>query len=78
MLLLIPGLKNTAKRILNYFTVSTSGSLVSKGDAVSGILSREAGEDVGVYAIRKQVILLISNNYRISFVEHPLQSKALF
>ncbi|MBK8883342.1 MAG: hypothetical protein IPN67_13435 [Bacteroidales bacterium] len=55
----------------------TSGSLVSKGDAVSGVLSREAGEDVGVYAIR-QGTLFISNNYRISFVGASLTIESAF
>ncbi|MBK8884716.1 MAG: hypothetical protein IPN67_20900 [Bacteroidales bacterium] len=44
---------------------------------MSGVLSREAGEDVGVYAIR-QGTLFISNNYRISFVGASLTIKALF
>ncbi|MBK7709954.1 MAG: hypothetical protein IPJ37_02520 [Bacteroidales bacterium] len=44
---------------------------------MSGVLSREAGEDVGVYAIR-QGTLFISNNYRISFVGASLTIESAF
>ena len=45
----------------------SSGSLAA-GDAFSGELAREAGEDVGTYAIQ-QGTLAMSNNYNLTFVE---------
>src|SRR5439155_1435321 len=44
----------------------TSGSLVN-GDAFAGALSRDAGEDVGSYAIT-QGTLALSGNYDLSYV----------
>jgi hypothetical protein len=58
------------------FTV-TSGSLVD-GDSFSGALTRDPGEDVGLYTIR-QGSLTAGDNYDLSFIEASLniQSKAL-
>src|SRR5207237_62323 len=44
----------------------TSGSLVT-GDAFTGALTRDAGENVGSYAI-KQGTLSLSSNYALTFV----------
>ena len=45
----------------------TSGSLAGNGDAFSGSLTRDAGEDVGVYSIT-QGTLTLSSNYDLTFI----------
>ncbi len=52
----------------------SSGSVVS-GDAFSGALARQRGEDVGAYAIL-QGTLSLSANYRLTFVEGTLRIDA--
>jgi hypothetical protein len=48
----------------------TSGNLAN-GDALTGALTRAAGQDVGTYAIN-QGTLSASNNYQITFVPGTL------
>jgi hypothetical protein len=53
----------------------TSGNLAN-GDALTGALTRAAGQDVGTYAIN-QGTLSASNNYQITFVPARLPSTRL-
>ena len=54
---------------LPYTYAITSGSLVG-GDSLGGVLSRNAGENVGNYAITQNT-LSAGSNYGLSFVSNP-------
>ena len=51
----------------------TSGELVANGDAFTGGLTRDPGEDVGTYAIT-QGTLSLGDNYDITFEGAILKS----
>jgi hypothetical protein len=50
----------------------TSGSIAGNGDAITGALVREAGEDAGVYAIT-QGSLVLNSNYAMIFLGSDLE-----
>ena len=52
-----------------------SSGFLAAGDAFSGELTREAGEDVGTYAIQ-QGTLALSGNYNLAFVEGTFTIRA--
>ncbi len=53
-------------------TLTYSSDALSYGDSYSGNLSREAGEDVGTYAIT-QGDLTLSSNYVLSFISNDFE-----